>query len=103
MSNRPEKFTYASTGTGASTGYADFPTGVSQAHASFNNVTTSTKQKVKLQASIGGSGDWFDISGVTTLSTTITTVASTATFVVDRVRFNVTGGTTNTGTQSVIS
>lgn len=104
MANKPQRFQYDSTGTGA-TDHADYPTGVSAAYARFDNVTTSTKQKVKLQGSVGGSGDWFDISAVTTLTTTLTGVASTGFaangMIFDRVRVNVTGGTTNTGTNTV--
>jgi len=100
MANKPQVVTYDSTGTGASTGYASFPTGVSQAYVSVDNPTTSVVQVAKLQASVGGSGNWFDISAGQTLSTTVTTWPSTVTAVFDRVRINVTTPTTNTGTHS---
>lgn len=98
MANKPRKLTFAANTTGASTAYAGFPTGCGSAYATFNNVTTSTKCAVKLQGSIGGSGTWFDISAVTTLTTGEDSFGSTATVVFDRVRVLKTGKSTSTGT-----
>ena len=100
MANKPYKFTFAANSTAGSTGYASFPTGVSQAHATFNNVTTSTKDVVKLQGGIGEE-QWFDLSAATTLSTSVDNFGSTVTAVFDRVRFQVTSKGTNTGTNTV--
>lgn len=98
--NRPRKLTFAANTTGASTGYAAFPTGIGTVYASFDNVTTSTKCAVKLQGSIGGSGVWFDLSAVTTLSTGNDSFGSTASAVFDRVRVLKTSKSTQSGTNS---
>jgi len=75
-----------------------FPTACQKAYATFSNVTTSTKSSVKLQGSIGGSGVWFNLSALTTLTTGEDSFGSTAATVFDKVRVQVTGKTTNTGT-----
>ena len=98
--NRPGRVQYAAASTGG-TDYVSFPTAVDKAFCQFDNVTTSTKIAIRIQGSVGGSGLWSDISAVSTLTTGITGVCSTAAAVFDRVRVNRTAKSTSTGTNTV--
>ena len=99
MANRPQKLTYNALTT-AGTTWATFPTGVSQCHAVFSNVTTSTKSVATLQGGIGGATGVIPLSIATTLTTAAFHFGSTASAVFDRVRIEITSKTTNAGTIS---
>ena len=102
MANKPRTVTWDATSTSATTPeYVSFPTACDSAYAQFANVTTSTKASVTLKASIGGSGEWFSVSALTTLTTGAAVIGSTATGVLfDKVKIQVKSKTTNTGTIS---
>lgn len=97
---KPGRVQYAAASTGG-TDYVSFPTAVEKAYCQFDNVTTSTKIRVQIQGSVGGSGLWVNISAVSTLTTGTASVGSTGSGLFDRVRVNRTAKSTSTGTNTV--